>query len=122
MIEGAGVALEPSVVAERLLITTGSMTSLLDTLERRGLVVRKPHPDDRRKLLVDVTSEALTILDQILPSLHQREKSIISSALTEVEQRRLLDLLARIQRAAVDRTNDEPDRAARRVVPARLRR
>src|SRR5206468_9018460 len=40
VVEGAGEPLPPHVIAERLLITSGTMTSLLDTLERRGLVRR----------------------------------------------------------------------------------
>ena len=44
VVEGAGQPLEPSVIAERVLITTASMTSVLDTLERRGLIQRMPHP------------------------------------------------------------------------------
>ena len=38
VVEGAGEPLEPSVIAERLLITTGSVTSLLDNLEKRDLI------------------------------------------------------------------------------------
>ena len=34
------------------------MTSLLDTLEGRGLVERHPHPSDRRKVLIHLTAEA----------------------------------------------------------------
>src|SRR5262249_21305004 len=55
VVDGAGDPLEPSVIAERVLITTGSMTSLLDNLEKRGLIRRLPHPEDRRKLLVEIT-------------------------------------------------------------------
>jgi DNA-binding MarR family transcriptional regulator len=122
VIEGAGEPLEPGVVAERLIITTGSMTSLLDTLEKRGLIVRMPHPQDRRKLLVDITPEGVTIVNRMLPSFHQREKTIVEAALTDAEQRRLLELLARIQAAARQHADDEPDRGAVRVVPDRLRR
>ena len=82
VVEGAGQPLEPTVIAERLLITTGSMTSVLDTLEKRGLIRRMPHPDDRRKLLVDITPDAQAILDELLPSLHARERDVISSALS----------------------------------------
>ena len=57
VLEGAGEPLEPSVIAERLLVTTGSMTSVLDTLEKRDLIRRLPHPNDRRKLLVDITPQ-----------------------------------------------------------------
>ena len=101
VIEGAGEPLEPGVIAERLIVTAGSMTSMLDTLEKRGLVRRMPHPTDRRKLLVDITDDAVAILDQLLPSLHRREQVVIDAALTAAEQRTLLALLAKVQRAAV---------------------
>src|SRR4030095_11640028 len=70
IVEGAGEPLPPHVVAGRLLVTSGTMTSLLDTLERRGLGGRVPHPSDRRKLLIDITDEARVILDRLLPRVH----------------------------------------------------
>ncbi len=115
VIEGAHEPLEPSVIAERLIITSGSMTSMLDTLERRGLVRRMPHPEDRRKLLVDVTDEARAILDELLPSLHDRERRLMEAALTKDEQRRLLEILAKVQSAAGEIADEPPDRTARRI-------
>src|ERR1039458_292930 len=47
-----GEPLPGHVIAERLLVSSASMTSLVDTLERRGLVERHPHPTDRRKVLM----------------------------------------------------------------------
>ncbi len=47
----------PSEIAERLQVTTASVTELVDRLERNGLVRRIPHPTDRRKLLVMLTVE-----------------------------------------------------------------
>ena len=122
VVEGAGQPLEPSVIAERVLITTGSMTSLLDTLEKRGLVRRMPHPDDRRKLLVAVTSEAQTILDELLPSLHERERDVMSDALSTGEQRELLQLIAKVQHAALRAQSAPPPHSARRQRPAKGRR
>jgi len=119
VIEGAGEALEPSVIAERLIITTGSMTSMLDTLERRGLVRRSPHPGDRRKLLVQITAEGVAIVDDILPSLHARERAIINDALTKTEQRQLRGLLAKVQASARQHADDAPDRECVRVRPRR---
>jgi DNA-binding MarR family transcriptional regulator len=115
VIEGANEPLEPSVIAERLIITSGSMTSMLDTLERRGLVRRMPHPEDRRKLLVEVSDEARNILDEMLPSLHQRERKLMEAALTKDEQRRLLEFLAKVQSAAGKMVDEPPDRSARRM-------
>jgi DNA-binding MarR family transcriptional regulator len=114
VVEGAGEPLEPSVIAARVLITRGSMTSILDTLEKRGLVQRVPHPDDRRRLLVEITPDAQTILDELLPALHARERDVITSALSTTEQRELLRLIAKLQHAALDaQSTPAPPAAAR---------
>src|SRR3954449_13476940 len=119
VVEGAGQPLEPSVIAERLVVTTGSMTSLLDNLEKRALVRRLPHPDDRRKLLIDITPEARLIVDELLPALHARERDVIGAALTVTEQRALLRYLAKPQQAAADAQSvPAPEGAKRRRAPA----
>jgi DNA-binding MarR family transcriptional regulator len=115
VIDGAGEPLEPSVIAERLIITTGSMTSILNTLERRGLIRRLPHPEDRRKLLIAINAEGTAIVDELLPSLHIRERTIIRDALTKTEQRQLRGLLAKVQASIERHAEDPPDRTARRV-------
>jgi DNA-binding MarR family transcriptional regulator len=115
VVEGAGEPLEPTLIAQRLLITTASMTPLLDTLEKRGLVQRLAHPDDRRKRLVDITPAARKIVNEFLPSLHAREREVVTSALTVAEQRALLRLLAKVQRAATDASASLADRNARRI-------
>jgi len=115
VVEGAGQPLEPSVIAERLTVTTGSMTSLLDNLEKRGLVRRLPHPEDRRKLLIDITADAQAIIDELLPKLHARERDVVGAALTASEQRTLLQFLAKLQQAAADaRSAPAPDETIRR--------
>ena len=101
------------MIAERVLITTGSMTSVLDTLEKRGLIQRMPHPDDRRKLLVDITPDAQAILDELLPSLHAREREVISTALSTNEQRELLHLIAKVQHAALQAQSTPAPHATR---------
>jgi DNA-binding MarR family transcriptional regulator len=45
----------PARLAERLRLTTGSMTTLLDRLERGGYVTRSPDTHDRRKVIVRPT-------------------------------------------------------------------
>ncbi len=96
-----GQALEPSVIADRLLITTASMTSLLDNLEKRGLINRRPHPEDRRKLLINITPAAQTIIDELLPSMHARERDVMDAALSSSEQRSLLKFITKLQHAAL---------------------
>ena len=122
VVEGAGEPLEPSVIAERLLITTGSVTSLLDNLEKRGLIRRLPHPRDRRKLLIDITPTAQAIVDELLPSLHARERDVMAAALSTNEQRELLRLIAKVQHAALDaQTTPAPHAASRQRAKRRTR-
>ncbi len=70
ILEGAGEALPGHGVAERLLVRCASMTSLLDTLERRGLIERHPNPVDRRKVLIHMTDAGRAIVDQMFPVVH----------------------------------------------------
>src|SRR6185436_17471860 len=50
-----GAPLPPNKIAERLIISRASVTSLIDSLERRGYVRRAPHSTDRRMLLIELT-------------------------------------------------------------------
>jgi DNA-binding MarR family transcriptional regulator len=96
IVEGAGEPLPPHLIAARLLITSGTMTSLLDTLERRGLICRIPHPSDRRKLLIDITDEARCILDRMLPQVHGTERDAFAE-FSDAECETLVGLLERVQ-------------------------
>ena len=50
--------LGPSELAQRLRITTGATTALLDRLAARGHVVRERHHSDRRKVVLRLTPRA----------------------------------------------------------------
>jgi DNA-binding MarR family transcriptional regulator len=115
IVEGAGEPLEPTVIAGRLLVTTASVTSLLDNLERRGLIRRLPHPEDRRKLLIETTSAGKDIVDHLLPSFHARERAVMDAWLSSTEQRQLLKSVAKLQHAALlARSAPAPEGATRR--------
>jgi len=51
-----GEQLPPSVLAEKIVCTTGAMTKLVDRLQRAGFVERAPDPNDRRGVLVGITA------------------------------------------------------------------
>ena len=48
----------PSQLAVQLGLTTGSVTTMLDRLERLGYVTRSADPADRRKVVVRITIKA----------------------------------------------------------------
>ncbi|HUZ71074.1 MAG TPA: MarR family transcriptional regulator [Candidatus Saccharimonadales bacterium] len=114
VIDGAGEPLPPTVIGERLLLTSGSITSLLDTLERRGLVRREPHPDDRRKLLVDITDKARTLVDPMLAQVHATSMDV-TAGISEADREHLIQTLAKL------RANAEA-MGARPVPPVTVRR
>lgn len=119
VLEGAGEPLEPRTIANRLLVTSGSMTSLLNTLERRGLVRRLPHPHDGRRALVQLTIEGADAINEILPHVHALEREVVAD-LSVAECQRLVEITGRIQRrmSGLDALS-LPDPPARRTDAAR---
>lgn len=102
ILQGEGGPLLPSMIAERMIVTRGTMTGVLGSLERRGLVRRSPHSRDGRMRPVEVTSEGIAKVEEILPLLHDVERRWMD-ALTSTQQRQLLRLVATIQTAGPDR-------------------
>ena len=96
VLDGAGQPLSPTAIAERLIVTTASVTSLLDTLERRGLVERQPDPTDRRRLLIVITQDGKAIVDQFLPEVVALQTAALAP-LTETQRRQLVELLATLR-------------------------
>jgi DNA-binding MarR family transcriptional regulator len=61
--DGAGVT--PKQAGEHLELSTGAMTSLIDRLEQRGHIERRPNPGDRRSILLHLTPSGEAIAQQI---------------------------------------------------------
>ncbi len=57
-LEAAG-SLTQRELGERLSLTSGAVTMLADRLERAGLVRRRPHPADRRYVVLELSADAL---------------------------------------------------------------
>ncbi len=110
ILDGAGEPLAAHTIAERLLVSSASTTSLLDTLERRGLIERTPHPSDRRKTLVHLRGEARDLVDRMLPQVHGAATDAVKE-LSEAEREQLIESLTSIRRAVVELAKAEPPTA-----------
>jgi DNA-binding MarR family transcriptional regulator len=88
----------PGVLARYLELSTGAMTSRLDSLEREGLIRRVPAPDDRRSVVVELTQEGRAKWDTAA-SIQARKEAFFASALSATEQKRLNDLLRKLMLA-----------------------
>lgn len=80
--------------AEALVCTRATITGIIDTLERKGLVERKPNPDDRRSILATLT-QAGHSLQQNSPSL-ERVYDSCCTGLSQIEFQQLALLLNRL--------------------------
>jgi DNA-binding MarR family transcriptional regulator len=54
-----GGALPAGELARRTGLTSGAVTRLIDRLESRGMARRRSDPDDRRRVLVEITANAI---------------------------------------------------------------
>ncbi|MFJ4334705.1 MULTISPECIES: MarR family winged helix-turn-helix transcriptional regulator [unclassified Streptomyces] len=54
-----------SMLAQKFDVAPRTVTTLVDGLERRGLVQRGPDPDDRRAVLVSVTPKGNALMQEI---------------------------------------------------------
>ncbi|WP_438855419.1 MarR family winged helix-turn-helix transcriptional regulator [Agromyces sp. M3QZ16-3] len=69
--ERDGEMLTPGMLAKLLGISTASTTVLIDRLERSGHLVRRPHPSDRRSLVVASTTDSDAEVRATLGRMHQ---------------------------------------------------
>jgi len=94
----------PNQIADHLIISRASVTSLLDSLEKRGYVKRQPHISDRRMLSVELTAAGRQVADDFRPIVHQNQKKWLN-ALTENEQELLIQTLHRLQASLMDQAD-----------------
>lgn len=92
---GAPYRLGPTQLFETLMVSSGGMTSRLDRLEKAGLIVRSPNPEDRRGTLVSLTEEGLVLMNRIVPR-HVENEARMLAALSREEQRVLSKLLGKL--------------------------
>jgi DNA-binding MarR family transcriptional regulator len=91
----------PAELADAAGVTRATMTGLIDTLERDGLVRREPDPSDRRMMSVRLTEEAETFLKGILPA-HFQIMARIMAPLSQDERKTLVRLLTKVLEHASD--------------------
>ncbi|MBK9158206.1 MAG: MarR family transcriptional regulator [Propionibacteriaceae bacterium] len=93
--EGTPYELSPGDLIVQTLSTSATMTNRVDRLVGRGLVERRPNPDDGRGVLVRLTPEGGRLVVEALTDLLVRERDVLD-ALGDAERLRLSNLLRRL--------------------------
>ena len=97
ILKDAGRPCPPNYISERLIVSRATVTGVLDTLVKRDLVRREPHPTDRRMVLVHLTRAGALMADRVRRSVHRAEAEWMGP-LNEHERAQLTELLGKLQR------------------------
>jgi DNA-binding MarR family transcriptional regulator len=91
----------PTALAEGERIHPQSLTRILASLDRDGLIERKRHPDDGRQVLVEITARGLETLRAYGDRQRRWLASAMAGTLTETE-RELLGIAAKLMMRVAD--------------------
>lgn len=84
-------------IGQSILISSGSMTYVIDSLEKKGLIYRSACPDDRRAIHVTLTNDGNNFIKNIMPKHHQWVENVFSSLNTE-ESEVFVNLLKKVSK------------------------
>jgi len=88
-------------VAEKILVTSGTVTYVIDKLQKKGLVVRRQCETDRRVFYVTLTDEGQSLIANIFPQ-HEQFLNDLFQSVSADDKQRLIHLLAQVK-TAIDR-------------------
>jgi len=85
-------------LSDRLMVSNGNVTGLVDRLVDEGLVTRVPSPQDRRQSRVTLAPAGKRSFDAMTPQ-HERWIDDLFAGLTRPEMAQLLELLAKLKQS-----------------------
>jgi len=91
----ASPGLAQQAIAERMGVAPSRMVAFIDSLQRKGLVERRPNPDDRRAHALYLTAAGKRVLKRAFARAVAHERELVRD-LSVAEREQLLALLARV--------------------------
>jgi DNA-binding MarR family transcriptional regulator len=98
-------AISQQLLAERLLVTKGNVTGVVNRLAERGWVVRRDDPDDRRTNRIELTAEGRKLAKRALV-IQRNLVDEMTAGLTKSEREELRTLLTRLASKIEEMEND----------------
>lgn len=92
---------ETAVLAADCGLAKGTLSGMLSTLERAGLVARDRHPEDGRRVIVTLETEGRRLIEDVFPLFNEYEARF-TAGLDEAEQAELARLLRIVTSTADD--------------------
>ncbi|MGN7388188.1 MarR family winged helix-turn-helix transcriptional regulator [Sporosarcina sp. SAFN-015] len=82
-------------IGQKILLSSGSMTYVVDKLEKKGLIERVYCTEDKRITYMSITTAGKDLIEEIFPS-HEKKINELMSALTETEQETAIELMRKL--------------------------
>jgi len=82
-------------IGQKILLSSGSMTYVVDKLEKKGLLERVFCTEDKRITYMSITAAGKALIEEIFPS-HEEKINDVMSALSESEQETAIELLRKL--------------------------
>ena len=82
-------------IGQKILLASGSITYVVDRLEEKGLLNRKPCKQDRRVTYAEISDTGKSLMEEIFPKHREVIKNIFSNLNTE-DKISAIDLLKKI--------------------------
>lgn len=82
-------------IGKKILLASSSLTYVIDKLEGKGLVHRKPCATDRRVIYTSITDEGRALMDEIFP-INEEDISNIFSVLSSEELSTYIELVRKV--------------------------
>ncbi len=86
-------------IGSSILISSGSMTYVIDKLEQKGLLKRNACPEDRRVIHVTLTDNGLDLIKKIMPR-HQEQVDYMFGALNNDDSQAMVRYLKKVNERA----------------------
>lgn len=88
-----------NTIGRKVMLTSGSITTAVDRLEDKGLVVRRPSAEDRRVTFVELTARGKALIGKAFAA-HARRLDVLVEALPEASRAALVRSLRHLGRHA----------------------
>jgi DNA-binding MarR family transcriptional regulator len=98
--EGSGESgeegLSQAQISDRMLVNRANITSLVDRMEKAGLVRRTPHVNDRRYNIIKLAAKGRKLYDEVGPLYIEKVRDVMAS-LSARELKELASALGKIR-------------------------
>jgi MarR family 2-MHQ and catechol resistance regulon transcriptional repressor len=95
-----------SEIQAKVPLASGSMTAAVDRIEKKGFVVRKTTPEDRRARLLELTPAGKRVVESAFKK-HAQDLEAVMSVLSDEEKRQMYALVKKLGLFAAESSREK---------------